>query len=693
MAPAVTLQFLAGHRVKFENGTWTQARPEIKIFDTSFIEQNVHSGGQISPEHRKNLLDFAIGDRAVASLKKEQAAVEDQRTATAAINVFSQQISPYTRGHSLAAFRALNPVSDADNQIASLVKRRTEARRAGAITALNVPSPMPVPDLDIDHIFSCLRSTLESIHDDVEEHIEKHLNTLDDTRAASWLSQGQSLDNGNSCPYCGQTTNGVALVQMYRRHFNESYQSLKKKVASTAALITEKTRESIAKAIIDHRAHANEQLQVWSEYVTIEKLSTDQDELIIASLASLAALLGSLITQKSLTPAESVGSPEEYQEAMSLWGEIQGTVEGYNADLSDYREIIIEYKSELHNEDAEELQRSISLLELAQIRHSPVVASLITKLAEAEKALKEAEERKKKARSDLSALMSTTLDQYHLEINRHLGNLGASFRIDAIKTNYTGSKPRTDYGILLRGRSVRLNGNPSFATALSEGDRRTLAFAFFIASTLSDPNLGKHIIVVDDPVSSLDRSRRNYTINLLTEIADESAQLILLAHDANFLREAGKAMVKQNQNLKVSTLQVTRVANAYSALGSIDLDRECETPYFTHYRVVDEYLEGKHADVKQTAVALRPLLEGYLHRKFPGKLPTDLTLGSVLTQMESAPTPGPFDALRKTLPEFRELNTFAGKFHHDTNPGFITDTPDANEVAAFGHRVLAVIHG
>jgi wobble nucleotide-excising tRNase len=46
---------------------------------------------------------------------------------------------------------------------------------------------------------------------------------------------------------------------------------------------------------------------------------------------------------------------------------------------------------------------------------------------------------------------------------------------------------------------------PSFRNTLSAGDRNALALAFFFASLERDPQRAQKIVVIDDPISSLDR--------------------------------------------------------------------------------------------------------------------------------------------------------------------------------------------
>lgn len=46
-------------------------------------------------------------------------------------------------------------------------------------------------------------------------------------------------------------------------------------------------------------------------------------------------------------------------------------------------------------------------------------------------------------------------------------------------------------------------GDLSFHAALSEGDKRTLAFAFFLARLFADPKRAEATVVLDDVFTSL----------------------------------------------------------------------------------------------------------------------------------------------------------------------------------------------
>ena len=125
---------------------------------------------------------------------------------------------------------------------------------------------------------------------------------------------------------------------------------------------------------------------------------------------------------------------------------------------------------------------------------------------------------------------------------------------------------------------------PSFATALSEGDKRTLAFAFFVASTLEDSKLASRVIVIDDPMCSLDLNRRHHTRTVLQKIHAKAEQLIVLAHDPYFLRDLRDALIRDDSTTPVAMFQLTAAPHSYTDFASLDIDRESVVSQRFHIR-------------------------------------------------------------------------------------------------------------
>jgi energy-coupling factor transporter ATP-binding protein EcfA2 len=93
-------------------------------------------------------------------------------------------------------------------------------------------------------------------------------------------------------------------------------------------------------------------------------------------------------------------------------------------------------------------------------------------------------------------------------------------------------KPRGEHGTTMVQLRLRDAPSQELASILSDGERRALALAFFLAEVSTAESPGG--IVLDDPVSSLDQERRQ---EIAKRIAAESAtrQVILFTHDLAFL--------------------------------------------------------------------------------------------------------------------------------------------------------------
>jgi wobble nucleotide-excising tRNase len=68
------------------------------------------------------------------------------------------------------------------------------------------------------------------------------------------------------------------------------------------------------------------------------------------------------------------------------------------------------------------------------------------------------------------------------------------------------------YNVVINDQQIAVGGSPaagvpSFRNTLSAGDRNTLALAFFFASLDRDPALADKIVIIDDPITSLDEHR------------------------------------------------------------------------------------------------------------------------------------------------------------------------------------------
>lgn len=693
LAMKVVLQFGSGHKVYFDNGAWSEKRPEILVFDADFIERNVHSGGTVSTDHRKNLLEFALGEQAVTARENVETATAEAKAATEQVQKLSEQLSGNLTGMTLSQFENLQQVADADIKITELQNQINAAGNVSEILSKLVPSAISEPTFDIDDLFAGLSLSLENVHAEAEQIVKQHVAKLQSKGAESWLSQGRQFSDHKTCPYCGQGTAQNILIKAYQTHFNAAYSELKAKVSALHRLAEIGTTLIIVDSFSQGVATVNAQVTAWSEQVQTPSIFFDVDSSRLA-LDELQKLMLSLTKKKLGMPDEPLGSSEEKRRAEALWQKVIAPMQAANTAINTANNLITTYKGKLTSVNVEQLKSQLRSLQATKRRYDTQVVSIFDQLGLARKAAETAEKSKKIARDTLDTLMTTTLQQYEGSINKLLRNFGASFSIKGMGANFRGSAPRSEYGLLLRGRDVALDGkSPSFATALSEGDRRTLAFAFFIASTLSDAKLATRSVVIDDPMCSLDLNRKHHTRSALKKIYEKSEQLIVLAHDPYFIRDLRDTLFKLDPTSPISLFQLALAPEGYSDFSEFDVDKECESVYFQHHRLLNEVMDGNSGDARSVAKAIRPMLEGYLHRRFPGLIPKSLMFGQVVVLIRDAPILSPLCHAQNLVDELNEINEYAGQFHHDTNPsGAESVNVVVTELKIYVERSLHVVH-
>jgi wobble nucleotide-excising tRNase len=692
MPPKAILHFGSGHKVTYSGNVWSETRPEVLVFDADFVERNVHSGGAINTGHRKNLLEFALGEVAVAARSDVDKATFDAKAAADKVHSLETQLSGYHSGLTLMQFEKLPKVPDADAQVSLLEKRISAATNVAAIAAKPVPTLVAEPLFDLVGLFADLGTSLANVHAEAEQIVKQHVQKLGFKTAETWLSQGGQFGNAETCPYCAQSTKDNDLIRAYQTHFNAAYSALKKKVTALHDTVNTGTSKITITAFSQSVATARAQAAAWNEHMQTVPIAFDE-EVARPALAELQTFLLDLVRRKQASPAEPFGSASELEKATGLWKQMALCMKNTNAQIKLAAEQIAAYKGKLATDNVQQLRHQLQQLQASKRRHEPVVVALFANRVLARSEASTADNNKKNARVKLDTVMTKTLEQYERSINTLLKRFGASFSIKGMGANFRGAAPRSEYGLLLRGKDVALEGGPpSFATTLSEGDKRTLAFAFFIASTLADPKLATRVVVVDDPMCSLDLNRRHHTRSVLKNLHSKAEQLIVLAHDPYFIRDLRDVLRKQNNSTAIALFQLALAPGDYTSFAPLDVDKECESDYLQHHRLLNESLAGKNADPRAVAKAIRPMLEGYLHRRFPGLILKSLMFGQIVSLIRNAPQGSPLLHAKGLVDELDDINDYAGQFHHDTNPGADTIAVVASELKTYVQRSLHLVH-
>ncbi|WP_315730722.1 MULTISPECIES: AAA family ATPase [unclassified Bradyrhizobium] len=207
----------------------------------------------------------------------------------------------------------------------------------------------------------------------------------------------------------------------------------------------------------------------------------------------------------------------------------------------------------------------------------------------------------------------------------------AAAKINRLIEAYLGHKELSivsvDKGYEIHRRGKPITGSPS------EGEKTAIALCYFLSTLEAEGRTVKNrIVVVDDPISSLDSRALNYACSLLLSRLTEAAQVFVLTHNQNCMNEFKKAWSKFYRPRNPATpatatllfldVKVPKGGTRSSSLVELSrLLREYESEY--HY-LVDHVLSFDASDDKDYEYAymmpnvLRRVLDVFLAFRCPG---------------------------------------------------------------------------
>jgi len=579
-------QSKGGTSVTFDNGSWDSSMPSLMVFDQAFVERNVYAGGEVQADHHQSLLDFALGTAAVSKKKQVDAAHEAMTAATKARSAAESKLQGYRGNMSVAAFLALPAEPQADEKIADLEARIANASSASMLSERAALKPLISPEIDLSEFEAILKSSFRQMHDDAGALVKAHVQEHGGSDSERWIGEGQGFLKSGSCPFCGQSTKGLDIIEAYGTFFNAAYNKHNSRIQALPGFAHGFLTDSMIDSWASEFQSNADRAQAWAEQLQLECSAPKAADL--KSLAqNIRDCLAAAALAKTKQPLEALDAGL-LRQAVDSSESVLLLLRSYNAAVDTANSKIAEFKQGLLTENKMQLVASLNQVRAQKARHCAEIAAIAKEREDAGAERGRQEKNKAAAREELDELMSSMLSKYEEDINRWLKHLRAPFMVSKMKYSYVGGPtPRTEYGVLVREKHVAAGKTainaPSFSTVLSDGDKRSLALAFFLAKALHGKTCSTNMVVLDDVFASLDSNRRSQTIAALCEVAKSCAQVIVLAHDAYFLNELQRAMAKEKVS-DVLSLQIRRVGD-FSELNSADFSMMCESDYYKRYRV------------------------------------------------------------------------------------------------------------
>lgn len=683
---------VGGAQIVYQNGAWGQPLPRIAVFDDAFVAANVCAGIEIETAHRQNLHELILGAQGVAlnaELQRHVAAIEQHnrelRTKEAAIPAAQRA------GVAVDAFCALPADDDIDARIQDAERNLAAARATDAIRQRDAFLPLSLPGFDLAAVGDVLARTLPDVQAETVARVREHLRQLG-RGGEAWIGEGMSRvagagegQEGDACPFCAQDLAGSPLIRHYEVYFSEAYNGLKSAIIDTGKGVADAHSGEIQAAFERAVRVAVQSREFWRGFMDVPDIDVDTAAILRNWTAAREAVL-TVLRAKAAAPLEAMTLASEAIAAVETFARDAQAIAEVSTTLTACNGQVALVKEQAAAANVATLTADLARVEAVKARHSPPLNAACDAYVAEKEAKAESERLRNAARAALDQYRTAIFPAYEQTINDYLGRFNAGFRLGAVGSVNTRAGSSANYNVVINNVAVGLtaNGGPSFRTTLSAGDRNTLALAFFFASLEQDPNLADKIVVIDDPMTSLDEHRSLATIVELRALVGRVRQVIVLSHSKPFLCQSWEGADAQTR----SALRISRDGNG-STLASWDVHQDCITEHDKHHALVSAYIQAANAaNERAVAQALRPILEAYMRVAYPPLFPPGSLLGPFLNICRQRLGQANEVLNAADIAELERLLNYANRFHHDSNPAWQTVAINDQELLDHAQRTL-----
>ena len=678
----------------FQAGSWNRTMPQITLFDDVFVDENIHSGLAIDARHRRSLHEFILGAEGVALSQKLQKLVSVNEQYNSSLREKAAAIPESARhGFSVGDFCTLAEVREVDAEIRATERALAAAHDREAVSTTPLFESLALPAFDIEVIEDTLSRELADLDTAAEASVRAHVKALG-VGGEQWVSDGMqrmavSVEEG-FCPFCAQGISGLTLLTHYRGYFSQSYADLKNAVAALQRRVGSTHSGDIPSAFERAVRVAGERRQFWSRFCEVPAVSIDTAAIVRDWNAAREGVLVELEAKLS-APLEPRVLPGEVHQAITVYEAHRQDIADLSSRLIASNEAIRVVQEQTVGANPQIIGTDLARLQATKKRHLPGIAELCNEYLEEKEAKDRAEKERTAARLALDDYRTNIFPASETEINIYLRRFNAEFRLSRVSSKMRRGGVTCTYNVLINNSPVAVGtrpaeqGHPSFRSTLSSGDRSTLALAVFFSSLRQDPDLENKVVIIDDPISSLDDHRSLATVQEIRDLAPRTAQVFVLSHDKRFLSRLWKADPTNTIAIEIARHQEG------STLRTWNVREDAFTEHDQRQARMRQYIDKNEGKQREIAQLMRPHVEGYLRVARPEQYLPGTLLGSFLNQCQQSINQPEQILDVDTVKELQELVEYANVFHHDTNPAWETTTINDTELRGGKlHRWLLV---
>lgn len=512
--PSGAFRFTKGDGTTVDS-TFSGPRPHVRVFNRHFVQRNFHQGSDMTGAPVIAVLgetNLALKDR-LAELESRSSRLEafratlgnrkstiqqqmDNERTTQARIVNGIVGGRYDRRHLNETINSLPrdhwplPLDDE-----ALEEKKEQYRRA---TDFSRVSLLSLDHREVVRLVFKLRDALQEVASNTAISALQGNQQLED-----WVQTGLDLNAaGVPCGFCGSTVSQSRWAEL-QGHFSKAFSMLQTRLRDYRAVFV--GLDFAVPTLMDSSLFPDLRARHQEALSTLHTALDDASQAVTEVVRVLDAKLANLET------------PTEWHPGISPVKELRDCIKAYNAVLD-------EHNARVATAETVKAEAKRTICEHYAVYY----------LRDC-KAIKKEEE-------------MATIDKRISETTMTCGRIGAQIADvkQAIKDASIGaSRINENLAILLPGDNievVKLNDTDfqfqrdgQIATNMSEGERTAVAFSYFL-TTLEEgaTPLEQTVVVLDDPVSSLD-SNHIYAVHSITENRLAKArQLFVLTHNSSF---------------------------------------------------------------------------------------------------------------------------------------------------------------
>lgn len=624
---------------------WTIPLPNIEIFDIHFVNENIYSGFDFNEDHKKQLHQFVIGAQGIAIQNQIEQNKLDKANSrinqTTLESQLIQQVGNNMTSELVTSFLSI-PSTDAngiDPAITAANLKLTNASANAIIQNLQLTIPIAPfsSNINFTTLLADLQITIQTIQNQtLEQLFASHCQDLNDNTiesAENWLQTGfnyiTSKESKNetdlNCPFCQQSiNNSMDIINAYSSKFNEEFNTFLTRLRVHLTSLQNFNLDARIQAINTGCVSNNNKIILWSNHLP------NTVQVPINSLISNANVFQTelqtlilLVEQKIQNPTIAVNTNPLVTFQTSLQS-LTTNITAYNQSVTLYNGAITTFKDNIQTVQSAQLE--VDRLKRIKKRFELPVVQICNQISIEKQSLRTLTTAYPLLIQQQNTAASAFFSSYQTRINHYLGNVFKTpFRIDSVEhiaPQGRATQSKMNYTLTIDNNPISFDTNQPLSAkeCLSEGDKSTIALAFFLSKLDIDPNRQDKILVFDDPLSSLDTNRRTYTIGIIKSALPQLKQVVVLSHNEYFLHAIGKDIPIANK----STLRIKQnfAANS-SELEHCDLNELVKNDYFKHLEALENFRTNPDHSIKDTVLGwLRNVLESHLRFKFYRELLT-----------------------------------------------------------------------